>query len=94
MVTEPSSSRSLQIISVEKIASIDRGWLLRSRERVMSALSVEKIASIDRGWLPKTNKPNNKTPAVEKIASIDRGWLLAAMADVAAMARSGENSLD
>ena len=38
---------------VEKIASIDRGWLLSGPLHCFSCFLVEKIASIDRGWLQK-----------------------------------------
>ena len=42
------------IVNVEKIASIDRGWLLAVAVGVAAGDSpVEKIASIDRGWLRK-----------------------------------------
>ena len=36
---------------VEKIASIDRGWLLKTLKVNTPITQVEKIASIDRGWL-------------------------------------------
>ena len=62
---------------MEKIASIDRGWLRAAFQPIDMIAHVEKIASIDRGWLLRSNEL--LTPAgamVEKIASIDRGWLL------------------
>ena len=49
MSPSPACSPAL---SVEKIASIDRGWLHNaSNLLLLDVVLVEKIASIDRGWL-------------------------------------------
>ena len=63
---------------VEKIASIDRGWLhAAGSEHGSTRPNVEKIASIDRGWLLGISVVKNHVGMnVEKRASIDRGWLL------------------
>ena len=62
---------------VEKIASIDRGWLhAAGSEHGSTRPNVEKIASIDRGWLLGISVVTTHVGMnVEKIASIDRGWL-------------------
>ena len=52
MVTQFHETFSFLETSVEKIASIDRGWLQRISPAIKMRVSgVEKIASIDRGWL-------------------------------------------
>jgi len=41
------------VTNVEKIASLDRGWLPMIKPfSAQFILMVEKIASLDRGWLP------------------------------------------
>ena len=81
---------------MEKIASIDRGWLRGDRLRhTYIVVNVEKIASIDRGWLPIVPLTwNVAVMGVEKIASIDRGWLHLAFSSQMGNVLCGENSLD
>ena len=55
------------IVKVEKIASIDRGWLRNGDIGMFLYGNVEKIASIDRGWLHKiAASPATKGPLWRK----------------------------
>ena len=42
-----------------KIASIDRGWLLKDSYFTLQIVLVGKIASIDRGWLQNNITKND-----------------------------------
>ena len=59
MVTSGLREYAAAGLRVEKIASIDRGWLPTPQYGSASVTTwVEKIASIDRGWLPKFIAPD------------------------------------